>query len=290
MKNMFQWVKDRSDRRFRPERPWPFSECQDGFFYHSMDFPDGTSVSGHWDIRGRFDSYIGHYPIAGKTVLDVGTATGFLAFSAERAGARVTALDTKNAAEFRRIPHQDSLYHRDRAKWISDYEVAHVRPLKKAFWHCWHKLNSSVEVIYAPLDELYLWHGKFDVIFAGAIIEHLSDPVSAIGALARLANEAVIIASTNILDTDEWVMRPSHDIADPAVDFEWWKLSSGLYRQIFDNLGFTLSIVESTAIYSPTGTENEAHPRPTLIAHRRGLGQNQSESCSTVSAVFRPRF
>src|SRR6185437_2001229 len=116
MKNVLRRVKDRFEGRFRAERPWPFSECQDGFFYHSMDFPDGTSVQGHWDIRGKFDSYIGHYPIAGKTVLDVGTATGFLAFSAERAGARVTALDTKNAAEFRRIPHQDSLYHRDRAK------------------------------------------------------------------------------------------------------------------------------------------------------------------------------
>src|SRR6185312_16889944 len=107
-------------------------------------------------------------------------------------------------------------YHRDREAWIKKYDVEHVRPLKKAFWYSWHKLNSSVEVIYAPLDELYLWDRKFDVVFAGAIIEHLSDPLSSIGTLARLANEAVIIASTNILDTDEQMMRPSHDLAAPG--------------------------------------------------------------------------
>jgi hypothetical protein len=58
------------------ETPTPArSEC---LFYHSMDFPDGESVAGVWDIRGQFDQYIGNYPISGKTVLDVGTASGFL--------------------------------------------------------------------------------------------------------------------------------------------------------------------------------------------------------------------
>lgn len=273
LKGLVQRVRDRcggsQQARFRPQRPWPLSECQDGFFYHSMDFPDGNMAQGHWDIRGRFAEYIGGYPIAGKTVLDVGTATGFLAFSAEQAGASVTALDVKSSAEFRRIPFRDSLYHRNRAEWIRWYDEAHVRGLKKAFWYSWHKFNSSVEVIYAPLDELCFWDQTFDVVFAGAIIEHLSDPVSAIGVLSRLAKEALIIPFTVVLDTDEWLMRPSHDIANPDFDFEWWKLSRGLYKQVFDNLGFTIDIAESTATHSPTGTENTKYTRPTLIARRK---------------------
>ena len=117
---------------FRAEKPWPVSEREDGYFYHSIDFPDGTSVEGHWDIRGRFDTYIGQYPLAGKTVLDVGTATGFLAFSAEAAGARVTALDVRGSEEFRRVPFHDLLYHLNRSKWVADCDAQHLQGLKKS--------------------------------------------------------------------------------------------------------------------------------------------------------------
>jgi len=260
---------------FTPEQPWPLSECSPGsspppFFYHTLDFPDGTSVKGQWDIRGRFETYIGDYPLAGKTVLDAGTATGFLAFSAERAGARVTALDVRSAAECPRIPFHDSLFHRDRAQWIKDHDEQLFRPLKKGFWYAWHKLNSSVEVFYAPLDQLYAWDRRFDVVLAGAIVEHIADPVSAIGTFARLANEAVIIAFTDMLDTDECVMRPAHDMSRPNVDFEWWSLSRGLYRQLFENLGFTIEIRhDPTAIHTPHEGYEKEFNRPTLIARRK---------------------
>ena len=85
---------------FAPEKPWPCPERGDCQFYHSLDFPDDTSIEGFWDIRGRFDEYVGRYPLAGKSVLDIGTATGFLAFSAEAAGAQVTALDARGQKNF----------------------------------------------------------------------------------------------------------------------------------------------------------------------------------------------
>ena len=60
--------------------PWPVPEKSFCQFYHSMTFPSGDEITGHWDIRGRFDQYIGRYPLRGKTVLDLGTASGFIAF------------------------------------------------------------------------------------------------------------------------------------------------------------------------------------------------------------------
>ena len=236
---------------FEAQRPWPVSDAEGCFFYHSMDFPDGTSVAGHWDIRGYFDEYVGRYPLAGKTLLDVGTATGFLAFSAESAGARVTALDIRGSEEFRRVPFRDSLYHRDRAKFVAEYDVLHVHGLKKAFWYSWHKLNSKVEVVYAPLDQLHAWDRRFDVVMAGAIIEHLSDPVTVIGELARLADEAVIIPFTEVIDSNDWTMHANGDWSNPALDFLWWRLSRGLYYRVFENLGFKVEMVMSRAAYNP---------------------------------------
>src|SRR5579872_1597740 len=65
-------------------------ECE---FYHSIDLPRVGSIAGEWDLRGRFADYIAHTPIGGRTFLDVGTATGFLSFEAEKCGALVTSFD-----------------------------------------------------------------------------------------------------------------------------------------------------------------------------------------------------
>jgi 2-polyprenyl-3-methyl-5-hydroxy-6-metoxy-1,4-benzoquinol methylase len=69
----------------------------DCWFYHTMDLPDVGTVTGSWDLRGRFDEYVGHVPLAGKTFLDVGTASGFLSFEAEKRGADVVSFDAASA-------------------------------------------------------------------------------------------------------------------------------------------------------------------------------------------------
>lgn len=150
------------------ETPWPMPAREFCNFYHSMDFPDGDSVTGHWDIRGRFEQYIGNYPIAGKTVLDAGTATGFCAFSAEKLGATVTATDLKHVSEIDMLPFREHAYHSgDRVTWEAQIEED-WRHLKSAFWYAWHKNNSKVTMSYTPLRDLRYTDERFDVVIAGA--------------------------------------------------------------------------------------------------------------------------
>ena len=252
------------------ETPTPArSECE---FYHSMDFPDGESVAGVWDIRGQFDQYIGHYPISGKTVLDVGTASGFLAFEAEKRGARVTAIDALHATEFERIPFAGSLHQTDRRAWAAGMAKWH-QGIKNGFWFARRKYASNVEMVYLPLAELPFWGRRFDVVIAGAIIEHLANPVPVLADLAAIANEAVIIAFTPVDDTDDQIMRTMNDWSNPRYDYTWWSLSRGLYRRVFANVGFDVEFVTSVARFvgtePPPAPATREHAHPTIIARRR---------------------
>jgi SAM-dependent methyltransferase len=232
---------------FEAISPWPLPEREDCYFYHSFTLSSGEEIEGFWDIRGMFEQYIGNYQLAGKTVLDVGTASGFLAFAAERAGATVTAIDARTAREFARIPFVQSDYHVNRSGFVTNTDDW-LRRLKNSFWYAWHDQHSNVEVVYAPLADLPFWGRKFDVVIAGAIVEHLSDPVTVIGNIAQLASEAVIIAFTPVTDTDEVAMKPAIAWDNPEFDYTWWELSRGLYKRIFGNLGFQVEFVDARAI------------------------------------------
>ena len=248
------------------ETPWPQPAIEECVFYHSMDFPDGESVSGEWDIRGNFAKYIGGYDIKGKTVFDVGTASGFLAFEAEKAGGIVTATDAYAYTELERLPFRQLLHHRERTTWAKQNDKWLVM-YKNGFWYAWHKNKSAVKVIYAPLERLPYWGQKFDVVLAGAIFEHLANPVVVLDNLAGMAKEAVIIAFTLVADTDAQILETANDWSNPeeSHSLTWWTASRGLYNRVFDNLGFDVTYVND-ARAKHNGVEAE---RPTIIATRR---------------------
>src|SRR4051794_19911111 len=95
------------------QTPWAEVRQEDCIFYHSFDLPDGRSIVGDWDMRGKFDEYIGHVSLAGKRVIDFGTASGFLSFEAEKRGADVVSFDADSTGRYTRLPHAGSLYARD---------------------------------------------------------------------------------------------------------------------------------------------------------------------------------
>ena len=208
----------------------------DCFFYHTMTLPEFGEVRGHWDLRGRFDDYIGHVEVKGKSVIDIGTATGFLSFEAERNRAtRVVSFDMAHARQQSFLPFAENRGRRDAEK-----QNAEMEQWKNAYWLSHRLLNSKAEVYYGDIYELPLELGQFDIAIVGSVLEHLSDPINALASIARLVRETIVVVCPLIV-SDDRIARFEGSADRPENDFTWWTYSAGLYREIFNILGCTLT-------------------------------------------------
>ena len=252
-----------------PRHVTDLSEC---FFYHTMTLPGFGEVRGHWDLRGRFDDYIGHVDVNGKSVIDIATATGFLSFEAERNGAsEVVSFDMAHARQQNFLPFKDKLHYRDPAAWAEEHNVE-VEQWKNAYWLCHRLLNSCARVFYGDIYNLPEELGQFDIAIVGSVLEHLSDPVTALASIARIVRQTIVIVAPLIesgegkFDTGEKLARFEGSADRPANDFTWWTYSAALYREVFKMLGFTLDRITS-ARYRYHYLDR-LEPRYTLVATR----------------------
>lgn len=263
------------ERAARPSWASPRTKVsrEDCFFYHTIDLADGTTIEGHWDLRGRYADYTGHVDFRDARVLDVGTASGFLSFSAEAAGAReVVSFDLDTAARQHLLPFRGSLYVTDHAAWI-DAQTAAFDTWKNAYWFTHRNLGSRARAIYGDVYALPAGIGTFDVVILGAILEHLGDPVRAIGAIATVAAERIVI-NTDVIPGDEPRARFNGDAAHPERSYIFWTYTVETYRRILAICGFAIETVreDTYRAFSPLAAEDGwgLTPRTTIVARRTG--------------------
>jgi len=258
-------MNDPKDRRSLFESPRFVDRLEDCFFYHAMELPGFGLVPAHWDLRGRFDEYIGGVEVTGKSVIDVGAATGFLSFEAEKRGAaRVVSFDMSDARQQTFLPFKDKLYYRDRERWAQQYG-AEIEQWKNAYWLCHRLLGSRAEVYYGDIYELPAELGEFDIAIVGSVLEHLNDQITALASIARRTKETIVIVSP-LLQTDERIARFEALASNPDADFTWWTYSLGVYREVFGMLGFRIASVSHAKYYYMYGDRFEE--RSTIVAVR----------------------
>ena len=74
--------------------PRKVEDVADCYFYHTMELPGHGVIEGRdWDLRGRVDEYLGNVAFAGKRVLEIGPASGFLTFEMEKRGGEVISVE-----------------------------------------------------------------------------------------------------------------------------------------------------------------------------------------------------
>jgi SAM-dependent methyltransferase len=139
--------------------------------YHSLELNDGTVISGIIpvaNLKARLDSYPLPADLRGKRVLDIGAASGWNSFEAERRGAEVVAVDCVEYEEF-----------------------TIVKRLRE----------SNVEYVVADIEELTPERfGFFDYVLFFGVLYHLRHPLLALESVCAVTRGIALIESYVIDD------------------------------------------------------------------------------------------
>ncbi len=223
-------------------KPRLVHDLRDCAFYHVMDVPGVGTVQGSWDLRPGIDRYLGHVAFAGKRVLDVGAASGFLSFHVERQGAEVVSYDLNESFSWDHVPYAGTdLIENDAIN------RAALRKINNAYWFCHRAFESSNRVVYGSVYTIPESIGPVDVAIFGSILLHLRDPFLALQMGTRLVRETVIV--TDLIPRRRFWQRWFTPLLAPEMRFlpdarqrknpgTWWTLPPQLVRKFLGVLGF----------------------------------------------------
>lgn len=202
-----------------------------------MDLPTGDVV-GEWDLRGTVDSYLGNTAFEGRTVLDVGTASGFLTFEIEKRGAAsVVSVEADSVRRIQLLPFVSHPICRDYEAWVPEGE-AFLDRQKASYWHAHKALKSKAKAYYGDVYSLPDSLGMFDIVVVAQILVHLRDPVAALASMSARCSDTLIIAEGMLERADPIAEYLPVNASSPASI--WWRYSEGLYAELLRLLGFKI--------------------------------------------------
>jgi hypothetical protein len=210
------------------------SDC---IFFHVIDLPDEEPTHAEWDFRKTEAEYHGHYPMAGKRVLEIGSATGSHAFWMEKQGANVTPYDLGPSDSWDLLP----TFQQD-ASEVERVMRNGIRRLNNGWWYCRNRLGSNLTLQHGSIYVIPPELGDFDVITFGSVLLHTQNPVGAVQRAAPRAKDAIIITDRlpENLGPDKPLMEfyPRLELAKPHGAWTWWHSSPQIWVEFLRILGF----------------------------------------------------
>jgi Methyltransferase domain len=174
-----------SDIYAKPRVVTNLAQC---IFYHTMDIPGYGHVNGQWDLRGRERQYLGNVEFAGKRVLEVGTASGYLCFWMEDQGAEVVAYDLSPNQNWDIVPFAQYDHQAHAAVWRKG-----IGQINDGFWLSHAAMKSKAKVVYGSVYDIPVEIGPVDIATFGSILLHVRDPFQALYKASLLTREQIIV-------------------------------------------------------------------------------------------------
>ncbi|MBL8798327.1 MAG: class I SAM-dependent methyltransferase [Planctomycetia bacterium] len=256
------------DGPFR-EPPQPVPSLAACYFYHTLELPGHGIVEGEWDLRPNLDAYLGGVEFQGQRVLEVGTASGGVAFHLERQGAEVIAFDLSPERCTDIVP-----FHGDDLAARTERTRKHLERIRNGFWLAHAALESRVRRAEGTVYEIPEALGPVDATTFGSVLLHLRDPFLALTSAARLTRRTLIVTELLQLRTwQRWLLKLSGthgpvwlpDAQSGEPKHSWWYLPPELVRRWLNILGFTRARTTAhTQLFR--GSPNQLY---TIVAERK---------------------
>lgn len=206
-------------------------DIADCYFYHSMEIPGHGEVRGEWDLRARTPEYLGNVNFAGKRVLEIGPASGYLTFYMERHGAEVVCVDVDDTRPWNFVPHVGLIDER----FIEDRRQ-HIARMKNGFWFAHRAFGSHARVHYGDPTALPKEIGRFDIVVMANVLLHCRDAAGILTHCASLADQTAIVTEWKVIESDLPVAYLVPTAENRFVD-TWWAFSPQFFEQLFRVLG-----------------------------------------------------
>jgi len=236
-------------------------ELEDCHFYHVMVLPGIGQVGVAWDLRNGVDQYLGGVDLAGKRVLEVGPASGFLTMEMEKRGADVVAVELPDDPGWDVVPYPASV----REPAMGPRRDV-MRKLKNSFWFTHAAFGLKAKLIYEDIGRLPPSLGRFDVAVIAAVLLHSSNPLRIVAECAARA-EQLIITDLYYPDLEGSPVLRAHPTPENKELGRWWDLSTDLLTQFLRVMGFSSITKTVNGGYLHTGTAYEFF---TLVTSGRG--------------------
>lgn len=232
-------------------------------WYHRIDLGDGVETPGHFRMADYLSHY--HFPddMTGMRVLDVGASTGFFAYEFERRGAdEVVGVELPSWEAHDWTPRQRrELARKDARKAEKDNRDVMI----DGFSIVGEALGSvRVERVFKPIYELTADElGTFDVVFSGAMLMHVRDPILGIQRMRECCKpdgRLIVSISAAMGDAD----GPVAKFVGEWDQCNWWQMSPACLDAILKCCDFDrIEKRETYTLEDVTGQFRD----PTYVCH-----------------------
>jgi hypothetical protein len=209
-----------------------FEDC---LFYHTIDLPGHGLIYGPWDLRGREDQYTGHVDFDGKSVMEIGPASGGLTAYIEQRGGKVTCVETSDELGVDILP----IHGADIASHIEGGRST-LKQVCAAWNYTQATLGLTATCHYGDVNTLPSKIGTFDISFVGAILLHCKSPFDVVHQACEASSGAVIVTDlvyADMVSTTEALMR--FDPSNGTSVIAWWGVSPGAIISMLRLHGFS---------------------------------------------------
>lgn len=226
-------------------------------WYHSYYFDNGYGVQGDYDIGADIGEYGFPTDMSGMSVLDIGTGAGWFAHYFNQLGADVTTVDARGYCDFDvygRYDYPDVTTMTDTGSSPKgggdqarqpdliddDGRPIYFSPVSGGFFVMRDLLRADIDFVNARAYEVSpkLFGGKkFDLVFMGALLCHLRDPIGALMAARSVCKGRLIVSTPVVLGDPE--EAPMQYLPYTEMDLiSWWLPNATAFEHWIRAAGF----------------------------------------------------